>query len=247
MNILVASSRGGGLAHHLPKSTIVEVMPGKTLNKLTERAISRLPPPHRLRETAHVYFLGGIPDISEKVESSTPLYHYRGIIYVEDCENTISRVQDEIRSCQSAILQQGAIPIFCTISKYNLETYNNSLLENNRTSFLYHSDHYSDMQTRLDHTIDKINDFIIRTNISNNMRTPCLHSAIMKRRGRAKHGYYIYAWHMLKDGLHATKELKELWANSIKVAFDKNRENDSDEENRSPKRSWRREKRLKKD
>ena len=100
------------------------------------------------------------------------------------------------------------------------------------------------MQKRLNATIDKLNETIINLNIEANMKTPCLHTSIMRRRGQAGHGYYIYRWNLFADGLHANDQLLEDWARALKVALKKNRENDySDDECQSKKRSWRREKR----
>ena len=245
MNILVSSSRGGGLKALLPRGTVVDVNPGGTYNDLKERVDVLLPPPHRLRQTPHVYVLGGVPDITELVKSkSARRYHYRESIFVYESDFTIERVRNEIRLCRSHILRKGATPIFCTIPKFHLAMYNNSLVDKNMTSFLLHSEHYADMQSRIDKVIDNLNDFIIQLNLQINMRTPCIHTSIRKRRGRSGHGYYIYVWSLYKDGLHANDQLKNDWAKALKVAFDKNRESeDSDGENHSPKRGWRREKR----
>ena len=242
MDFVVASSRGGGLKPHLPRGTTVDVNPGAELHKLKDRAVKLISPPNRPYKP-HVYFIGGVPDISELVKSESRSFRYREVIYVEKCEDTIERVKKNIMICQSSVVRNGAVPIFCTIPKYNLALYNNSLLQNQKTTCLLHSEHYQDMQERMDSTIDSVNDFIIRTNARNNVHTPCLHTSIKRRRGRAGHGYYVYLWHLLKDGLHAGDYLLTEWAKALKAAIRKNRSDDSDEENRSPKRSWRSEKR----
>ena len=246
MNIIVSSSRGGGLKEYLPSGTIVDVNPGGKLKVLKHKAVSLLPPPHRLNRKPHVYILGGVPDITELAKSSSPDFWYRESIFVHDSAPTIDKVKAEIMSCQAHIIKQGAVPIFCTIAKFNLNIYNNSLLKDGKTSILYHSDHYDDMQIRIDEVIDSVNDFIIKINRDIHMKTPCVHTCIKERRGSSGHGYYTYNWGLFKDGLHARPRLYQNWAKSLKVAFRKNRENeDSEEENRSPKRSWRREKRHK--
>ena len=245
MNIVVSSSRRGGLKDLLPRGTLVDVNPGGKFKLLKHKAASLLPPPYRLHHKPHVYVLGGVPDITEKVKSKSPSsYHYTEIIFAHESETVIEKVKTEIKSCQSHILKKGAVPVFCTISKFNLNIYNNSLLEDRKTSILLHSEFYDDMQTRIDIGVDAINDYIIKLNSAINMKTPCLHTSLKKRRGSSGHGYYVYDWGLYKDGLHANDRIRSDWAKSLKVAFCKNREfDDSDEENRSPKRSWRGEKR----
>ena len=149
-------------------------------------------------------------------------------------------------ACQSKIMAHGALPIFATIPKFHLETYNNTMLKHCKTSIHLHRDFYPEMQERLNITIDKINEFICQINRRQRVSIPFLHTTIMKRRGRKKTSYYIYHWHLLDDGLHPSDQLKEQWANSISAAIRKNRtKDDSDSDPHSPKRSWLREKRPK--
>ena len=74
------------------------------------------------------------------------------------------------------------------------------------------------------------------------MSTPFLHDTITEYRGRKQERYLIYRWDLLRDGLHASDIQADKWASVLQNCFRLNRQNDdSDEENRSPKRSWRRE------
>ena len=127
----------------------------------------------------------------------------------------------------------------------NIRIYNNSLLKKRKTLSLLHSDHYTDMQIRLNKTIDLLNSFIIQCNIDSRVCTPCLNTTVKKRRGTGK-GYYVYLWHLYTDGLHANDALKVTWAECFIQAFEKNHTPvESSDEEKSPKRSWLRAKRQK--
>ena len=166
--------------------------------------------------------MGGIPDVTEKLKSKYYAYKYTETIYVEDPEITVSRFKDNLLNCADSIKSLGAIPVFCTITRCNINDYNNSLLQKGSTSILYHQDHYSDMQEVLNQVIDKINSIIKETNQSNHLSTPHCHSAITKRRG-TKGGYRIYAWELLRDGVHGTEKTLQAWADSLSAAIKCNR------------------------
>ena len=113
------------------------------------------------------------------------------------------------------------------------------------------------MQGHVNTVIDTLNTYIIQKNAGNGMATPHLHKAIRVRRGRKGHNYYAHVWDKLHDGVHPTENTIELWAASIQAAIKINRKtpthhndtntmsSDSDQENKSPKRSWRRERPVK--
>ena len=242
MNLVVASSRGGGLQPLLPKGTFVSVNPGAGFKVLCERALELLPSPRSQQGMTHVYIVGGACDVTERKQS----HRYKEYVLYDSAESVIERMKQDILSCHSKISSHGVLVIFATIPKFNLETYNNSLLQRNKTTALYHTEHYQEMQDRINNVLNEINNFICETNRKHRVSIPFLHTTIMKRRGNKKRAYYIYLWHLLYDGLHATDELKTLWAASLKAAIKKNRAlDDSDEDSHSPKRSWRQEKRPK--
>ena len=148
MNVIVSSSRGGPLKRIFHPGTTVNSTPGGKLKGLTNTAVRLLPPPHRLPNKTHVYFVCGVPDITEKIDfTNRRHFHYREIIYVSDPATTIKKLKTQFETTQSEILQHGAIPIFATILKFNLSIYNLYLRKTNRTSVLYHTDHYKEMQT----------------------------------------------------------------------------------------------------
>ena len=145
------------------------------------------------------------------------------------------------------ILDKGAVPIFCTITSCDLEKYNNFLLSDGQTSYLKYQHKYAEMQTNLESAIKEINAYIVKLNQSNSCSTPYCHSQIHKRRG-GKKNYFKWLYDRLWDGVHGTEDTKIGWAHIISTAIEHNRrhlDSDSDTENKSPKRSWQREKRLK--
>ena len=100
-----------------------------------------------------------------------------------------------------------------------------------------------EMQENLEDAIDDINAFIKHYNRTNQVSTPHCHTAIIRRRGR-KGGYKINDWKALHDGVHGTKATIQAWADSIGAAIRLNTASnlDSDDDFRSPKRSWKRQK-----
>ena len=94
MNVIVSSSRGGPLKRRLPPGTTVNSTPGGKLKGLTNTAVRLLPPPHCLPNKTHVYFVCGVPDITEKIDSTNRRhFHYREIIYVSDPATTIEKLK----------------------------------------------------------------------------------------------------------------------------------------------------------
>ena len=243
MNVIVSSSRGGPLKRRLPPGTTVNSTPGGKLKGLTNTAVRLLPPPHRLPNKTHVYFVCGVPDITEKIDSTNRRhYNYREIIYVSDPARTIEKLKTQFETTQSEILQHGVIPIFATIPKFNLSIYNLYLRKTNRTSVLYHTDHYKEMQNITNTIINELNGHLSKLNKKVKMSTPFLHDTITEYRGHKQECYLIYRWDLLRNGLHASDVLADKWASVLQNCFRLNRQNDdSDDVNRSLKRSWRRE------
>ena len=252
MIYLVASSRGGGLKKRLARlgeRVVDDVVGGGRLRKLADRAVKLLPPPYSTPPTQplHVYIVAGIPDITEKYSSHTHT-HYTECIYTAEPADTIDRLKSEIAHCAKKIKDAGATPCFAALAPTNIEKYNLHLLHGGDTHTLYHTQHYDDMQDRLNYTVNEINTYIIETNSSNNMSTPMRHKAIKERRGKSPKGYHIYKWEGLYDGVHGTDETKDMWAQSIAQAIRKNRARHytthSDEE-KTPKRVWKGERKFK--
>ena len=128
--------------------------------------------------------MAGIPDITDKHTSQNRHYRYTECTYTEHSNDTITRLKNEIKHCKDTITAAGAIPIFCTITHVSIADYNNHLLKEGKTTILHHQAHYTDMQIKLEATINEINHYIDTTNHNINMSTPMCHSAIRHRRGK---------------------------------------------------------------
>ena len=241
MNVLLATSRGMGIRERLHNTfdhAVVER--GAAFKHLTAKIPEALKFVTKQGLPTHVYVLAGSNDITEKLVSDSNHYWYTEVICVVDKDLAVIGLKQSIDDCARTIKSNGATPVFCTITNTNIDLYNHSLLANNNTSVLHHSPYYSTMQINITSTIEEINRYIIEINKRNNVSTPHCHSAIRKKRGRGK-GYRVYDWSLLKDGLHATPQTKDLWAESIRAAIKNNdRKGQSDEEMKSPERSWKR-------
>lgn len=249
MNILVAASRGGGLQERVKDFTLYsEVIPGGKIAMLTSKALSMLPSPHQTVGTTHVYIMGGIPDITQKLKTQHPRNHptYTECIYTDPIPSTISKIKHEIDKCAKKILDKGAKPCFCTITSCDIAKYNRNLLQRRKTHTLHYTQQYTSMQTNLETALEDINKYILETNRKHNMSTPFCHTVIRKRKGKSPKHYYKHQYDLLWDGVHGNQETRDKWGRAIEGAIRNNRgkrnHSDSEEENKSPKRSWRGEK-----
>lgn len=221
------------------------VLPGAKLDYITRKAESLIPSPRRTIGTTHVYIMGGIPDITQKISN----YHHKSgkyteCIYTEPIQDTITRLTHAIDNTDSRIRQSGAVPCFCTITSCDIQKYNSHLLAQGKTYTLDHKENYPVMQTNLENALEAINKHIYTVNLKNKMSTPFCHTAIRKRQGKKPRYYYKHVYNLLRDGVHGTDATKDKWAEAIEGAIRNNRGHkrkapDTDEENKSPKRSWR--------
>ena len=247
MNIFVAASRGGGIRKRVQDFTLyTDVIPGAKLSALTTKAISKIPSPRRTIGTTHVYIMGGLPDITQKLKAPHKHIKYTECIYTEPTTDTITRITKEIDESAEKIIKAGARPCFCTISSSNIEKYNQTLLRQRKTHSLHYKDEYNTMQSNLETALVSINKHICKVNHENNMSTPYCHTAIRKRKGKHPRYYYKHAYDLLWDGVHGTDTTRDKWAEAIQGAIRSNRGKrktpDTEDEQKSPKRSWRREK-----
>ena len=112
MNILMASSRGGGIDKLMKRETPLKghIYPGGTLAFMTTRLSKALPPPHTSQTTPHVYILAGIPDITTRLkERSTHMYTES--VYTGTPADTITTLKGEIDKIEGAVKDLGGIPI----------------------------------------------------------------------------------------------------------------------------------------
>ena len=119
MNVIASSRRGGPLKIRLPPGTTVNTTPRGKLKGLTNTAVRPLPPPARLPNKAHVYSVCGVPDNTEKIDSTNRRrYRYREIMYVSDLASTIENLKKEtIRNYPERNYAKWCHPIICNYSK----------------------------------------------------------------------------------------------------------------------------------
>jgi len=219
MNIIVASSRGRHLDELMPDVT-VRFKGGATLDKMMEKAKTITAPTHNLGKRYHIYFVGGIPNITKLIRNYSE--HHSECVYDEEPTVTATNFLIKIQEIQRVFLERGALPIFTTIPKVHLAKYNTYLLLNKKTSTLRFSEQYSNMQTKLNEAIDTINKHIFETNQKIKVTTPLLHMTIRDHRGEKGHRYIIHRWDLLYDGVHASEALREKWAGVLQKAMKEN-------------------------
>ena len=243
MNIIIATSRGGGLESRLRNPTYptrVYVEPGWTLESLAELAISHLPRLSKSDEKTHVYFFAGYCDITQRLKSKHPKYDE--ITYTEDPEITMARISNIIHSVDRRIKNAGAIPIFSTIVPAKLRKWNLHRLNKNFTTTLCHISDYPSMQSKLHTAIDLINNEITNVNSQNSMSTPYLHSQIKRQVGSKENSKIKYYYNHLHDGVHADARTKDKWGKSLLRVIGYNRvKTPQPDITESPKRSWKQE------
>ena len=130
MNVLIATSRGKGIAGRLPKGVIdhAEVCSGAKLKSLSAKIPAIVNPLSKIGLPTFVYVLGGSNDITEKITSTNPHYWYTEVIFVKEKDSVVSDVKKSIDECARTIKKAGGIPVFCTITDCNLQHYNDYCL-----------------------------------------------------------------------------------------------------------------------
>ena len=242
MNIVVATSRGGGIAGRIKNPdypTMVIVKPGWKLQALADLAVSCIPPDYRYKHTTHIYFMAGYTDITTRTTSRNPKQD--DITYPDAPEATLQKVKHTMLTVSNHITSSGAIPIFCTIVPGKLRKWNIHRQKIGKTIELTHLADYTHMQKNLEIAVDLINTEITIINSTNNMSTPYLHTAIKRRVGPKEHPKTQYYYNHLHDGVHPDAKTRDVWAKSLLkvIHLNRNKSTDSDsDEGKSPKRSW---------
>ena len=225
MDVFVATSRGRGLEEYfsIKSRTAISVLPGGLLEDLTEKAERLLVSnPHKYEDVQDlhpnfVYVLGGLPDLTEKVKDR----NYLEIIYNESTTTTTPKMITKLLAADQKIKSLNAIPCFSTISPMSLDTWNHHRLYTNKTSYLVHHHHYSDMNHLLNESIMDINNFIMDLNNINNVETPNFAASIIKKRGRGRD--YRIKYNKLVDGCHPTKDVIKKWTVDLDIITSNNR------------------------
>lgn len=228
LNMLLATSRGRGMQAKMGEDFPLYFQKSATYNQLGNIARKVLPAHVGDSDDAHVYVLGGVPNLTRLVKNNNKYYNkYRECIYTDKPDNTITNLKNNIQRCADTIKEAGASAIFCTLTPLNIKIYNENLLEGGATHKQYYTHDYENMQAQIDHIIHETNKFIQKFNTRRGFATPLLHFAVIRRHGKGKKAYYRHHWEGLEDGLHAGDTTLDKWAKSIKIAINKNRNKDT--------------------
>ena len=231
MDIIIASSRGKGLEelikkkHPSPDNIKVFFESSASLTDITEEAkniITRSSSP----ENMHIYIIGGYCNLTEVIQYKIHLNNgrrarYQEFVFQEDPESAVPRLTSLLQKTAEEIANKNALPILCTIPPSHLQTWNLKRLGQRMTCTLKLQHEYPDMQKNLINAIVDINKSIVGINKTHNTHTPKLADTILKKRGRGR-AYHLYE-KRLSDGVHATPETRQLWADEILTAITKNR------------------------
>ena len=144
MDLIVASSRGKNIGHHLINPNLS--IPIKTYYKSSASITSLATMASQITlqynkhptQKVHVYFLAGLPDITSFERSSDGMY--QEVVIRETAEEASLRVIQTIREAEVTVKELGAIPIFCTVAPMSLKTWISKRLQQQMISemcFLY--------------------------------------------------------------------------------------------------------------
>ena len=225
MDVFVGTSRGMPLEEHFSSGARAAFWTkgGAHLSSLSDMALKLLRDnQHLYRDVQHlhpniVYFIGGLPDITSKIND----HRYQEIIYNEATHETYHRVTNIIRTISHTIIQANAIPCFATITPMSLEQWNNTRLNKGYTSYLLHHHQYEDMNHLLNSAIININNFILDLNNLNNVDTPKFASCIIKKRGQGRDHRIMFS--RLHDGCHPTEAIIKKWKTELEDVMSSNR------------------------
>ena len=153
----------------------------------------------------HIYFLAGLCDLTYK--DYDPRYSknakYHEVFFIDSSQSAVLRMTDKIQIISDSILSFGAKPCFSTIVACSLRMWNDTILEQHKTSFLLHQTQYEDVQTNLTTAICNINKYIISLNAQNKMYTPYIGDTLIFHCGPKKAHRVHY--NRLQDGIHPTQ------------------------------------------
>ena len=208
---------------NLKPTALLHVIPGGLLNELAEAAETILTDnTHLYEETLDtkpniVYVIGGLPDLTEKIRDRA----YEEVIYNESTFTTTPKIIHTITTIADHIRHLNAIPCFATISPMSLDTWNNTRMQQGKTSYLLHHRQYPTMNYLLNETIMDINNEIMDINSGNNVITPNLAAQIIKKRGKDREHRIKYS--KMVDGCHPTKDIITKWIQDLDRVTKSNR------------------------
>ena len=196
---------------------------GATLTELVEFVPDIINQYNKDPADYHVYFLAGLCDVTFRdIDRHYNHYEtYEEVFFNETPQAAIERLSQIIQSVSEQVLEWGAKPCFSTIIPGSLRVWNETRLEQGKTSFLIHHPQYDCMQANMVRAIAAINKIIVSTNNINGMTTPFLATTVMKNMGPRKQPRVHY--NKFVDGVHPKPDLLEAWSDKLANAIKENR------------------------
>ena len=219
--LIVGSSRGTCLKKLTDYNTRVISKPGGKILELANIASVALDE----RPADFVYFVAGLPDVSSKRSKTFYLasgrHRYEEFVFREDPQQAEDRVTAIIREAETKIKNKNSIPVFSTITPFDISHWNHHRLQDNFTSHLLNFNSYPDQQENLHTAINSININIRQINRANLVITPKPSQLIAYRR----HGHWRYRYGKLTDGTHINTKIKAKWLKHYRETIEKNSNN----------------------
>ena len=192
--------------------------PGAKLNSLVKEALSFIR--ERKNDVVLVYFMAGIPDITQRVVRAEQFNKYLGVyehkyeevLYTDTVTSSVNNFINKLLDASDSVSRAGGVPVFCTVAPMSLRTWNRKRLEWGVTSRLLHEDRYDLQQKNLEEAILLINSAIQEINKFNGVATPRLGQEVLKG---SLHGKVTRHYGKLTDGCHVNDNVAFNWARTL--------------------------------
>ena len=216
MDLVVATSRGKNLSqyfhhHQFPIPIIIEHRRGATIESLIGVALAKLStqPPSQIPH--HVYFLAGLPDITQFHRSHDN--SYQEVIHSGTPRAAADQVMRSIDLAVQTVKNYGAVPCFCTVCPMSFKAWNEARLGQGKTTHLQMQHLYTTMQHSHESATAIVNQYIYDTNTRNNMHTPKTAEQIFRQASANRRPRVLYG--RFQDGVHPDPLVEPCWAEEI--------------------------------
>ena len=219
---LFAASRGAPLKPIIESEIQYSSMyykGGAKLEHLRDRAIQEIST-HHDPESCVVYIVGGLPSVTQKDADKhwSRGVSYEEVVFVEDEDAAVQRVNALIDDIDYRIRYLGATPCFSTIIPMSLRIWNDTRLNQGKTHMLLHTKHYEDMQFFLTNAIRRINHHITCVNVNNQVATPQMFDVVATYHQGVPRIHYD----RFTDGVHLNQDYAKKCAKKLSMAMNHN-------------------------
>ena len=214
--LIFATSRGCRLGEFIKSNGEARVffIRGGRIEKIKREARYRIKQFSKRYSEIHVYFLVGIPDLTNREVR----HAYEEVTFTDNPQQKIKEMKEIFLGLSETIKRYGCKVCICTLPPMSLSKWNFHRLFLRKTSRLLHKDNYITMQRNLEKSVIDINKHIIELNISNQMVTPFISDTILKKTKKGLKRQYS----KFPDGLHPGVETYAKWGELISARIDLN-------------------------